>query len=200
MLIGAGVALALCLLLWAFSGRSSTDGWNANAQLGTPSDQTNADAMQQAQTQGTNGANEAAAFAQQQAQQQRQVEIAAQRDRDRAWSRKHFAKFVSAYPNNDHSVGTFGGISAGTFTVANAAGYRLRDVMVMVNYYTPGGKLINTNSVSVSEVPAKGQAIEVLPASERGVSVSCNVIGFSVPGLDYKYNIYVDETDIGNPN
>ncbi len=199
--IAGGVLLVVGLLIAFVTLRSP--GYNDYSVPNTQTTgiSTEATATQAAiEQQAAQTATEQQAAAQAAIEQQAAAQAAAEKEQNRAWSRQHFLEFVQIYPNNDYSVGTFGGISAGTFTVANSAGYRLKDVIVAIEYFKPNGEVINSTSVTVASVPARGETVEVFPASGRGVTVRCRLVGLAAPGLDYKYNIYVDETDIGRPD
>lgn len=122
--------------------------------------------------------------------------IQADREQKRAWNRKHFLEYVGVSVKS-YSSSPFGGISNGIFTLRNQSGYRLQNIVVMMNYYKPNGQVINTESVEIEIVAAHETREVFFPSSSRGIRADCYLVSLDAPGLNYHYNFYEQESDVG---
>lgn len=192
--LGGGAVVIITLLVTGFIYKSESNA----AELRATQELQSAAVSQQATEAQQSAEVQQAVEAQQSAEAQRATEAqqaaeAEQRAAKRAWHREHFLEYVAVDVLPNYSVGTFGGISNGYFQFTNNSGYRLRNVVVAINYIKSDGGLYTTNYLTIDELAPHTPTTQAIPDSQRGIRVYGDIDHLEAPGLEYVYDAQLAE-------
>jgi hypothetical protein len=110
------------------------------------------------------------------------------RARQRLWSREHFMEYVQAEVLPGYRVVGFGGIADGHVRFTNNSGYRVRDVLLAIEYIKADGDVYKVEYAHLEDVRAHESEVVEVPESSRGTSLRCSIQGLRAPALDFQYS------------
>jgi hypothetical protein len=126
-------------------------------------------------------------------QLQHEADIQNEKDRVNAANTEKFMGYRNNWQNfitvnhEPYSVSGLGGISDLVITVNNTTDKAVDEVQVMVNYITSGGKVWQTETVSVTNIAPQGSKSVTAPSSNRGSSVTEEIISISAKSFHFCY-------------